>query len=639
MDPLGHAMRYEYKGGVLVKETNRKGLSFHFEYEWYHPDGYCTRTWGDGGIHERKLTYHKYGFASSVDHGRGGHSTYLGNGAGLVEREVDPIGVEIYYEWDAHCRRTAEIDARKNRKEWEFDDRGNMVVERDALKHETRWNYNDLRLPVEKVDAAGGVWRWVYDHRGCLVKEINPIGEETRFTCDNRGLITLIEGPRDERIVLEYDEQGNNTTGGFVFDELGRLIRTPEERITRDACGRIVRVDRSDGSWIVLKRDPEGNVVERSDDAGRTWRYVYAGMNQLVEQVDPAGNTVKLGYDLEEDLVRVTNERGEVYEYQRDFGGRVTYEIGFDGRKVRFVRDQAGWIIIVINAAGKQIVIERDPLGRMAKMKYPGRIPKGKVIPAIEEVMFSYDELGALAHAKNSDAAVALVHDAIGRVTEERSGDVRIERGYGMAESLKTSLGLEAWFDRGHVSLEGGRWKAERVSEESRLPGGVVDRWERDRFERPSAHWVTTPEISMFRGYRWKTDEELGAFVSAAGTDMMTLGHDLLGHLTWAMGPDGYIEHRGVDPVGNVYGTESCQDRQYGVGSRLERLADGTAFVWDKDGYLIEKVLPDGKRYRYTWDVLGQLIEVTLPSSAKVLFAYDALGRRVSKTAGGKTTR
>src|SRR5277367_204401 len=36
-DPAGHACRYAYKGGVLVKETNRNGLSFHFEYQWTTP--------------------------------------------------------------------------------------------------------------------------------------------------------------------------------------------------------------------------------------------------------------------------------------------------------------------------------------------------------------------------------------------------------------------------------------------------------------------------------------------------------------------------------------------------------------------------------------------------------------------------
>src|SRR5262249_51791480 len=54
-DPLGHALRYTYRGGVLVRETNKNGLSFHFEYDWENPEGWCVRTWGDGGIYDRRL--------------------------------------------------------------------------------------------------------------------------------------------------------------------------------------------------------------------------------------------------------------------------------------------------------------------------------------------------------------------------------------------------------------------------------------------------------------------------------------------------------------------------------------------------------------------------------------------------------
>ena len=41
----------------MVKETNKNGLSFYFEFDWYDPDGMCVRTWGDGGIYDRKITY------------------------------------------------------------------------------------------------------------------------------------------------------------------------------------------------------------------------------------------------------------------------------------------------------------------------------------------------------------------------------------------------------------------------------------------------------------------------------------------------------------------------------------------------------------------------------------------------------
>ncbi len=119
IDPEGGALRYEYKGGVMVKETKKSGLSFYFEFGWYDPDGMCIRTWGDGGIYERTITYDEANHFTVVDDGRGGRTHYWGNPGGLVDRMLDPTGVETRYEWhQQHYRKTAEIDGMGHRKEW-----------------------------------------------------------------------------------------------------------------------------------------------------------------------------------------------------------------------------------------------------------------------------------------------------------------------------------------------------------------------------------------------------------------------------------------------------------------------------------------------------------------------------------------
>jgi hypothetical protein len=58
----------------MTKETNRNGLSFYFEYQWYDPDGWCVRTWGDGGIYDRRITYDEIHHVTLVDDSRGGRT-------------------------------------------------------------------------------------------------------------------------------------------------------------------------------------------------------------------------------------------------------------------------------------------------------------------------------------------------------------------------------------------------------------------------------------------------------------------------------------------------------------------------------------------------------------------------------------
>jgi YD repeat-containing protein len=104
--------------------------------------------------------------------------------------------------------------------------------------------------------------------------------------------------------------------------------------------------------------------------------------------------------------------------------------------------------------------IERDKLGRIARMEMPGRVRPGNPVPETEVVSYEYDTRGDLVCAKNGSAVVAFVRDALGRVIEERQGDVRIERGYDAAGAFvlrRTSLGHEARFawDR-EGELEGG---------------------------------------------------------------------------------------------------------------------------------------------------------------------------------------
>ncbi|RMG22363.1 MAG: hypothetical protein D6730_16610, partial [Bacteroidetes bacterium] len=49
-DALNQAFTFEYDFHLLVKETNRNGLSFYFEYEGHDHKAKCLHTWGDGGI-------------------------------------------------------------------------------------------------------------------------------------------------------------------------------------------------------------------------------------------------------------------------------------------------------------------------------------------------------------------------------------------------------------------------------------------------------------------------------------------------------------------------------------------------------------------------------------------------------------
>lgn len=659
IDALGHAIRYEYRGGVLIRETNRNGLSFYFEYDWYHPQGWCIRTWGDGGIYDRRITYDKLRHVTLVDDSRGGRTHYFGNAAGLVDRIIDPTGRETRYEWDEWYRKTAEIDGLGGRQEWEFDRRGNVVAERDATGATKRWTYDDWNEMSEFVDALGNVFRYTRDRRGKLRFATDPLGNAFEYDHDPRGRLTTCRDPRGLTFSLTYDERscpetitdwGGNATE-CVHDELGRLVTVHEPlgtctRLQWDARSMLVAFDQSDGTSFRMKHDGEGNVVEVSDRTGSTTRYSYSGLNQRTEIIDAVGGIVRYLYDSEERLVGVINERDEEYRFDLDLAGRTVRERRFDGAKIEFRHDAAGRCCERLNGARQRTRFVRDAAGRVV-----GHIHHGG-----DRTGYEYDAAGRLIRAWNGECETRVERDPLGRVVRESSGEHFIQSSYDAVDNcidLRTSLGPRLEYEPGwsgtptRISVESpgrkGRYTlgiARDVAgneNERHLPGAIRASWERGDAGRPRKLAVLSTDQSILSlSYEWSESGTISA-IDRDRVGTTHYEHDARYYLTKAVLPDGSMQLRKPDAAGNVYRAEDCTDRLYAPGGVIVR-ADGTRHVHDGDGRLIERVLPDGSTWRYAWDDAGQLRSVLRPDGTRVEFSYDPFGRRISKRLGDRST-
>ena len=678
-DAHNQAITYAYRGGVLVKETHRAGLSFYFEWDWDHPAGSCIRTWGDGGIYDRRLTYDEHRHFTLVEDGRGGRTHYWGNALDLVDKVMDPTGRVTQYEWDPYGRKLAEVDGAGNRTEWAYDARGNVVRERDPLGNETQRTYNEDNLVTLVRDPAGHLWEVDYDRRGMIQWLRTPLGCATHYMHDDRGRLVSIKDPMGRRARATWNDRheivaltdGENRTTTFEHDALGRRTVARDavgrvSRAVRDDLGRITQLAQANGEHLWMQYDAEGNLLEQLDAQGRRVAMRYGGFNRLVEQIDPMGNRIKLVHDVEEDLVAVINALGEVHRFELDLCGRVAAETGFDGRTHHYQYDKAGRCAQATNAAYQVTRVERDGLGRIVK----------QLLPDGAEETFAFDARGALVAAGSAAGSVHFVRDAACRIVKEQHGDHVVESRYDLSSlrvERRTELGHRAVYDfDGDGDLRGVRAGIDPAPHDQagpldlpatsppewamhiardplgleiarRMPGDVVATWDRDTSGRPSLRRVRTgsgtmtPGTDVLRiGYRWRGADQIGALIDTQNGPTR-FDYDPRGHLIAALFPDGSVQHRAADAGGNLFRTADRSDRTYGPGGILERTTD-TEYRYDVNGQLIEKRHADGAAWSYTWNGAGRLAAAQRPDGMTVSFAYDALGRRIRKEFNGRIT-
>lgn len=642
IDPADHPTTYAYRGGVLVRETDRNGLSFHFEYDWDHPDGWCIRTWGDDNLYARTLTYDRHRHVTLVDDSRGGRTHYFGNPAGLVERILDPEGGDWRYEWHPELlQKTAVTDPLGHRSTWDHDARGNVVGITDPLGHQTRWHYDEHDNPITMTDARGHTWRRDHDARGNLVRTVDPLGATHEFRLDRHGRPLELRDPlgRTTRLTLDpaaqlvaaTDPAGHTTR--WTYDDRGNLVHRvdptgAETRLQWDACGRLAAVETPDGARVTLEHDPEGNLVRRTDAHGRRWTYTYTGRGKLRSQHDPLGGRVTLAYDSEENLVAVTNELGETTSFEYDRRNHLVRETALDGRVLRHCRDAAGQLVAVIDGRDRMTRITRDPLGRITdQVDGDGAWQR-----------YAYDPLGALIEATNEHAEVHLEVDPCGRLVRETAGDHIALSTHDLLGNLvhrTTALGAAIDYDRDeHGDLRRIRIDTREIhitrdehgrELTRRCPGAIESHWERDPSGRPLVRRLLRDRTLLARtAYDWLPEDRLAAkHDDWRGTTRYT--HDASGALVSAEHPDGTLEHRVPDLAGNLHRTPARTDRKYGPGGRL-LAADGATFHHDHAGHLIERTGPDPWRAAYR---AGQLREFKLPDGRLVVHRHDALGRRI----------
>jgi RHS repeat-associated protein len=671
-DAAGASYRYEYVTHLMVKETNRTGLSFYFQYDGLGSAARCVRTWGDGGIYDHVITYDTANRRTLVENSLGKVTLYQMDEANQVISITDALGGETKYAYDDKTgQRIAETDAAGGETSYTYDARGNCtrIVGPDGGMLEM--DFDERNLPVSARDPLKGTWEWGYDRRGQLVGRIDPLGRRTQCHWDG-GRPIRVTDPAGQETLIGYDRDGNLSTirtpdgaeNRWNYDGFGLCVAAVDAKGNRqqreyDRLGRVTRVTEPDGNTRELEYDAEDNPV-RVRDKQQDVRFGYRGIGRVASRTE-AGTTVVFEYDTEDQLVAIRNEHGQVYSFELGATGLVNVERTFGGIRRQYIRDAGGRVKKVIRPAGLTTEYAYDGGGRVASVKHSDGT----------SVAYAYRLDGALMEATSAAGALSFERDALGRVLKEICGDDWVASDYdalGMRVRLRSSKGLDQRVQRNALgdavgvragtgaqgAAAGDAWEATfqrdglGLEVARSLPGGVESKWERDRLGRPVKQEIWS--AGAFKGawqYSWDPNDRLRLIIDALRGPVQ-YQHDAIGNLAAAVYEDGRVDLRMPDAVGNLFRTEARTDRKYGPAGQLleSREPDGhvVTYSYDPEGNLVRKVetVAGGgpeRVWTYAWNGAGMLVKAVRPDGAAVTFTYDALGRRLTKRFRGKTTK
>lgn len=667
--------KYHYKDRLMTQETNRNGLSFYFEYEGEGQNARCVRTWGDGDIYERWITYLPKAKMTRVKDGLGGETVYHYSDLDLVTKVFNAEGGTSEFEYGESGELLNEVDELNRARSYSYDEQLNCtgVVQEDGTTRNIV--FNEFSQPAVVVDETGAEWRREYDAKGNIVATTNPLdarreyeynrfgdivkfrdalGNETAFDWTGDGQIKSVTRPLGGRAIYTQNEAG-------LLEEITDETSGSRIRYSYDDAGRIKRVSETNSAKQTVgvqkyEYDDQDNLVLYVDALGHKTNYRYSGYDKLAERTDALGFRRQFKYDREERLTEIINERAENYLFEYDLLDRIIEETGFDGARATYKYNRAGEVVYQKDALKRETFFRRDALGRVTS----------RLRSDASTVDYVYDKRGRITEARNGQSEVKLNYDAAWRLVKEEQNGRVVEYEYDaegrrVARNLlgdkQASSRVEYDYDADgnllNIKLAGREIKYKRDQSgrltSRQMPNGLEENFSYDINGRLSGQKVTVGaggrEI-VRRGYEWDALGNVAQISdSLRGTrryqydavERLNKVERILSGQTVKLPeePRGSQKSKSVlppekriwqadDRSGLEFGqVKETEDFEYdGAGNLLERnsnIKGARKFAYERGNKLKQK-----EKAEYVYDAVGNLIEKRQPSGERVKYEYDA---------------
>lgn len=642
-DALDVPYRFGYRHNVMVRHTNRNGLSFYYEYDQQTRNGKCIHAYGDHGLYDYHFEYlpQTTVFTNSL-----GHKTSIEfDENNLPLKEVDELGVVEAYEYDEVGRTKAVIGSNGGRTEYQYDSHGNLIKLIRPDESQMSVSYDSDSNPAQIVDPNGNVWKQVWNDKHRLVQQIKPDGSVNRYRYDQHGQISGYTDSRGYETSFQVNSYGSNVSllldplgnqTAYESDVFGNVIRerSAAGRITSfyyDNKSRLTAVINPSGTSTNYRYDGEGNLIHIQDELGNVTRLEYFGVGEVSKRINADGTVVYYERDTEEQLIGVVNERGQKYGLIRDPRGRVIEKIDYWGQSTRYKHNEAENLSIVEDALGRKTEFKMDVLGRLiGKILHDGSVEK-----------YKYDASGNLVQTENANIVCSRKYDSLNRLVEEKQGEFTVINEYdpvGNRIRRSSTNGNNVVYKYTALNqLESVKINNNPLFTISRDADGytIKEKFGREltRDYRYSADGFLVRQ-NLHTGIATIFDQkyEYDAVGNLTSTRDFRKGatcfvYDPMGRVSRCIDPRARVEQLLYDPAGDLLQSDHFFSTETGL--RKSNYKD-VEHAYDYAGNLVEKRRND-ESFQFEWDSDNRLVQTTDKHGSTTQYCYDAVNRRIFK--------
>jgi RHS repeat-associated protein len=633
-DALSHTTTYTYDAnGNRLTQTDASGTT---TYTYNSLGKVLTSTDQMNGVWTN--TYDAQGNLLTAKDALNNTTTFTYGSRGQVLTVSDPRNNTSTLTYDANGNLTRRTDALNNQTNIAYDGRGRITSVTNALNQVTSYEY-DLAGRLKKIIYPDTNFvMFTYDLAGRRTKIKDPRGYETNFGYDSAYRLTSETNADNKVTSYAYDLMSNLTgvtdaldrTTNYTYDDFNRLTKIKYPEATAGA-GRLEEN---------FTYDSAGNLLQKTDQAGRITSFCYDSTNRLTSTTDPALKTTAFEYNARSQQTAVVDAINQRYEFVYDALGRRTQEKKGTAT-MSFVYDAVGNRSQRTDYNNAVTNYVYDALNQMTTISYPDTT----------SATYGYDVLSRLTTAANPTGTVTIAYDNRSRVNSVTDVFGQVVSYAYDANSNRTQLSLNGatsatyQYDvinrltqlADNASLNTNfAYDATNKLTSRTLPNGVVTTSQYDGLNRLTrlTHAKGANTLADFQ-YQFNTVNEITQMTDGAGAHNYT--YDSVDRLTAATHPSQTNESYTYDDVGNRTGSHQGSSYNYQAFNRLVG-ANGASFGYDANGNLTSKTDASGS-WSYAWDYENRLKQASLSGGVTVDYNYDALGRRIqlTSTTGGIT--